>query len=202
MRDSLPPSVDAAASSFGVIARIHCSTNRSQCISYGSASACIISLSAAWCPSPSPIAIVNSRLRATSISPMIAMFPSSACAEVPRHLHVVQQVLVAVARPHIPARRPRKSAVRAHRQRHRPLPRQQHPLARHLHAARRVPRAPAMQMRRQQRIALHPLQHTLVARRSSRSSAPPSGADRPPSPWSPCTAPAGPCPPPSPPARP
>ena len=43
------------------------------------------------------------------------------------------------------------------------MPRQQRPLARHQHTPRRVSRAATMQMRRQQRIALHPAQHRLVA---------------------------------------
>ena len=38
-------------------------------------------------------------------------------AELPGHLHVRAQILIAVARPHIPARRPAEPAARSHRQR-------------------------------------------------------------------------------------
>ncbi len=142
IRDSRPPSVDAAARSVGVRARIHCSTNRSQCFSYGIASACIISLKRRVVPIAQP-----DRNRELPVPRHIDLahdrnIPIQRLAERPRHLHVRHQVLVAVALPHIPARRPRKPAVRPHRQRHRPMPRQQHPLARHQHDRAEFPAPP------------------------------------------------------------
>ena len=118
IRISLPPSVDAEASS-----RRRNRPRPLQQKSLLSARHTASPASASSAQSPhgshrqTQIAIVNSRCAATSISPITAIFPSSACAKLPRHLHVRAQVLIAVARPHIPARRPAEPAVRSHRQR-------------------------------------------------------------------------------------
>ena len=82
--------------------------------------------------------------------------------ELPIHLHVLHQILPAVARAHKPATHAREPAARCHHQRPLVLPRQQHVVPRQVHRPRRVPCPTSIHMRRQQRIQLQPRQQVLV----------------------------------------
>ena len=107
-------------------------------------------------------AIRPPRPRSRSSSPIYRNIAVGRRAELPIHAEVVHQVAPAVAGAHKAAAHPRKPAAGAHRQRPLVLPRQQHLAPGNVHRPRRVARAAAVQVRRQQRIDLEPRQQFLM----------------------------------------
>ncbi len=118
---------------------------------------------AAWWPSPKAMAMVNSRWRAMSISPMTAMLPSSAWPNCQVIFMSLAEVLKAVAGADVAAGGAGEAAVGSEGERGVALPGEEAALAGDVDGAGGVAGAAAVEVRGEQSVALEAGEEGLVA---------------------------------------